>query len=192
MARALLLAVVVLLLAACSGTNLGCDARANSNERYFGGRQQAPKNLNISSGLRSELRKWVPATADVAVVQRVFSFLEDRRVLYTARGPNYEDVEYCTQSVLQIRSFLTEVIGSGGLSDDLTATLKSMRSACRTFLDEVDGRRISQYPDQAFTFGRALGTLRATFGMYIAQLAARYQLDVDDSLAQILPEGADE
>lgn len=75
---------------------------------------------------------WTPATPDVAVARSVLAFLEDRRVLYSPI--NFEENGHSISSVTQIRSFLTDVIGSGGISDEFAGTLRTMRGICRRFL----------------------------------------------------------
>jgi hypothetical protein len=42
-----------------------------------------------------------------------------------------------------------------------------------------------------WTFGSALGELRGTFGIHVANIAAAFKLDVEDRLASILPANAD-
>jgi len=40
-------------------------------------------------------------------------------------------------------------------------------------------------------FNSALGELRGVFGVHLAQIAAKYGLDIEDDLASILPMEAD-
>jgi hypothetical protein len=79
--------------------------------------------------------QWSPKEPEVAAARRVIGYLEDRRVLYNPS--EMESPDHCVQSVLQIRSYLTQEIGSHG-EGDLGATLKAMRAACRKFLNSVD------------------------------------------------------
>jgi hypothetical protein len=79
--------------------------------------------------------QWDPPTSDVSVAHEVVSFLEDRRVLYTAI--EVELPEHCVTSVLEIRMFLTGLIGAGGIAHELEASLRGMRAACRKFLDDM-------------------------------------------------------
>lgn len=74
-----------------------------------------------------------------------------------------------------------------------------MRRYCVRFLDRVgatethDGasRRLFHEPHwrmHDYFFGEALGELRAGVGMQVAIIAASFGLDVEDDLAQTLPE----
>jgi hypothetical protein len=49
--------------------------------------------------------QWTPPRLDREVAERVIVFLEDRRVLYEAMEAAMP--EYCVNSVLEIRAFLT-------------------------------------------------------------------------------------
>lgn len=124
-----------------------------------------------------------PPEAEAAVARRILAFLEDRRVLY-APG-ELQAPSYCSQSVLQIRTFLTTEIGQLDSESQLVKDLRQMREACRTFLDFAQ----TQNDWQAFdpTFSVALGQLRGVFGKHVARIAVQYKLDVEDELATIFP-----
>jgi hypothetical protein len=134
---------------------------------------------------------WNPPELEVTKARRVITFLEDRRVLFYPR--HAESFDYATQSVLEIRHFLTEEISSLSTDSELTQSLRAMRAACRKFLDATDvrnerDRSYRRFPysssDDYFT---ALGELRATFGILLASIAAKYGLDIEDALAELLP-----
>ncbi len=148
---------------------------------------------------------WNPPAADRDVARRVLAFLEDRRVLYSPY--EVELAEHCVMSVIDIRRFLTDVIGHGGVADELATALRAMRGACREFLTELQievdddrsglvdsrGRRFRGYQNglQDFMLNQALGRLRGVFGMYVAQIAVAYGIDIEDGLVSILPAGGD-
>lgn len=147
---------------------------------------------------------WNPPTADREVARRVLAFLEDRRVLYSPY--EVELADQCVMSVIDIRRFLTDVIGHGGVADELAIALRAMRGACRQFLSELqiavdDGNALvdtlGHFPRgyqnglQDFMLNQALGRLRGVFGMYVAQVAVAYDIDIEDGLASILPAGAE-
>jgi len=147
---------------------------------------------------------WSPPTVDRDVARHVLAFLEDRRVLYVPS--EVEMAEHCIESVVDIRRFLTDIIGHGGIANELATALRSMRAACRQFLTDMDirvdertgllhrhGRPLqgSPYGLQDYLLNQALGRLRGVFGIYVAQLAIAYDIDVEDGLASILPATAE-
>lgn len=136
--------------------------------------------------------QWTPPEPEVAAARRVLAFLEDRQVLYVPS--EMESPPYCVESVLRIRECLTQEIGKLGDKSKLAESLRGMRAACRKFLATVggdDGRIVRHGNDHghyaSWIFNSALGELRGVFGIYIAQIAASYGLDVEDDLATIVP-----
>ncbi len=140
--------------------------------------------------------QWNPPEPEIAKARRVLTQLEDRRVLYNPSS--LEVPEHCVESVIEIRHVLSSELGGLAEGTPLASSLRAMRAACRKFLDHVQ----EGGPDlvrsawrrghwASWDFNAALGELRGVFGVHVAQIAALYQLDVEDSLASILP-GADE
>ncbi len=131
---------------------------------------------------------WNPPQAEVSVARRVITFLEDRRVLYV--DGEMEMPDHCVSSVIEIRRYLTTELQQ--LSDgELSSSLRAMRAACRKFLDKSNGvgRHGGHWGySSGWRFNSALGELRGVFGVHLAKLAAQHGLDVEDDLAQILPE----
>lgn len=85
---------------------------------------------------------WNPPKPEIETARRVLVFLEDRRVLY---NPYHIEVEHdCIHSVLDIRRFLTDVIGELPRDSKLAEHLRAIRAACRAFLDDTNpnSRRI--------------------------------------------------
>lgn len=137
---------------------------------------------------------WEPAQSDVAAAKELIAFMEDRRVLFYP--DNVEVADHAIQSVLRIREFLTTMLARGGLQEELTSSLRAMRSACRKFLDSAvppdeGGRGLRRWrPGSGLDdhrLNQALGELRGVVGIHLGLIAGRYHLDMEDELASILP-----
>lgn len=131
--------------------------------------------------------QWEPPIIDRDVARRVVAYLEDRRVLYDLYQA--ETPEWCVKSVLEMRAFLTEVLGQGRIADELVESLRAMRAACRKFLGSIpfdeDGKPLADIRDlmwgmEGWQFNQALGALRGVFGIHVAQLAVKYGIDVEE------------
>jgi hypothetical protein len=141
---------------------------------------------------------WNPGVAKVASARRVLTFLEDRRVLYEPW--NVEVPEHCVDSVLEMRRFLTDQLGQlDDHDEDIAPHLRAMRASCRHFLGTTDGLRdgpMRLQPwmpgTQGWMFNDALGEMRAVFGIHVAQLSAKFGIDIEDQLAVILPAEVDD
>jgi hypothetical protein len=141
---------------------------------------------------------WNPGEAGVAVARRVLTYLADRRVLFSPY--ELEVADHCIRSVIEIRHALTEQLMDLGGDDEIAPHLIAMRAACRKFLDssaELDRHGAIPKPGQFggtpnWVFDSALGELRGVVGVHVAQIAAKYGLDVEDGLASILPIPGDE
>ena len=138
---------------------------------------------------------WNPPEPESDVAQRVISELEDRRVLYNPS--EMELPAHCVESIIQIRRMLTCELKNLDQSSNLAASLKAMRAACRKFLDTVQtDERIIKFGAShnhfaSWQFNGAVGELRGVFGIYIAQIAVQYGINVDQPLSTILPIEAD-
>jgi hypothetical protein len=136
--------------------------------------------------------QWNPTEAERAVVRRILTFLEDRRVLYS---PSQMEVpSHCVDSVLRIREFLTSELGKLDSAADVADSIRAMRAACRKFLTtvNVDDRKPIIYGAErghyaSWIFNGAVGELRGVFGIHIAMLATKHGLDIEDELATIIP-----
>jgi hypothetical protein len=132
-----------------------------------------------------------PSEADRTIVHELLTFLEDRRALYVRAI--WEQPNHVVQSVLQMRTELTNALKRLGEGTPAEAACRLMRGACRDFLNEVGSKELHEInrhfvqEAQGEKFLIALGTLRATFGQQIAVLAHLYAIDLEDHLASILP-----
>ena len=121
---------------------------------------------------------WNPVDTERSIARRIIIFLEPRRVLYSAY--DYESVCPCITSVTE--------------QSELNAYVRSMRNACNKFLSKCpDKKEFRCYACQPgnidnWIFTSAIGELRGVFGVMIGQIAKAYGLDVEDDLAQIIPE----
>ena len=141
--------------------------------------------------------QWNPPQAECLVAKRVVTYLEDRRVLYSPS--ELETPSHCVHSVISIREFLTAELQNLDSISRLAEALRAMRAACRKFLTQVqaDDRRVIQFAAErghyaSWVFDSALGELRGVFGVHVLQVAVAHGLDVEDDLAAILPEEAQE
>lgn len=133
---------------------------------------------------------WDPGQTDKDHAKEVVAFLEDRRVLYNSS--EMEIPHYCVESVLEIRKFLTQKIGISQ-NGDFQNSLRAMRASCKKFLDTVgvngDILRFGNHNGHwaSWMFNGAIGELRGVFGVHLVKIAAMYGLDIEESLAKILP-----
>lgn len=139
---------------------------------------------------------WEPPRSDVVAAREMITFLEDKRVLYAPY--EVEVPEHVIESVLDIRRFMTQSLGRGGLSQELASSLRAIRAACRKFMDRVgatEQRGRLRLPPTAFgvahmhdiEFNQFLGEMRGVVGLEVAVIAAAHGLDVEEGLATILP-----
>jgi hypothetical protein len=131
-----------------------------------------------------------PGPSDRERVRGFLIELEDRRVLY---NPDWLEVrQQVDASVAEIRTICTAALKTFAANDFATVPLRSIRAACRRYLDDTtidfrhagfDGHR------GALTAGAflALGAFRATVGQEVARLAAHYDLAIEGDLASVLP-----
>jgi hypothetical protein len=143
---------------------------------------------------------WVPPVPDVEVAFKVITFVEARRVLFSTYSD--EVPSECVRSVIEIRNFLTETIGQGHIGDKLEEPLRAARRYCNRFLTRVGSTEASvplgdrdrhlfndgQWHMRDYYFGEALGELRAGVCLQVAVIAVTYDLDVEDDLANVLPD----
>lgn len=132
---------------------------------------------------------WERTDGDEKVARYVVGFLEDRRLLFGDR--HAEDEGHCVASALECRALLTSQLAESGLGRQLEGSLKAMRASFRQFVERggPHGRNFQRHRStyEADPFSLALGDLRAQVGEQLARVAWRYDLELDDALAAILP-----
>jgi hypothetical protein len=127
---------------------------------------------------------WNPPESEREIVRQTLVFLEDRRALYNDFAHEIEhDV---AQSVLAIRSELTDALKRLKEGAEAAPSLKAMRAACRDYLDWA-GHSTRARDFGPFSFMTELGRLRAMIGVQIAYLAVKYGIDVDGELVKVIP-----
>lgn len=135
---------------------------------------------------------WNPIEMDRNIARRIIIFLEPRRVLYSAY--EYESVCPCIKSVTEIKYYLTNELQQIDEKSELNSYVRAMRNACNKFLAKCpDSKEFRCYACQSgnidnWIFTSAVGELRGVFGVMIGQIARAYGIDVEDELAQIIPE----
>jgi hypothetical protein len=99
-------------------------------------------------------RQRTPPAAEVGLAQSVLAFLEDRRVVY---APSFLEVPlHVSDSVHEMRRFLTVALRGHDVTPELEASLRALRAACSRFLGEL--AEIEQRPTlPAGLFGSVVG-----------------------------------
>jgi uncharacterized protein DUF6650 len=153
---------------------------------------QRINGIGISTPIFGFSVNWNPPESAKHIAREVIIYLENRRVLYDPY--NVQLAAYCVPSVIEMRQVLTDQITASSSDADLEKNLRAMRGACRTFLEKVVIPPAVSHPSHGFSDPKdplvligALAELRATFGLYIGILAAKYGIDIEEDLASILP-----
>ncbi len=137
---------------------------------------------------------WNPSETERNVARKIIIFLEPRRVLYSEYEYENETVRPCIHSVADIKNYLTFVLHNIGENKELDSYARAMRNACNKFLskcrdsDDFRHHAVCRGNLDNWIFTSAIGELRGTFGIMIGQIAKSYGIDVEDDLAQIIPD----
>ena len=135
---------------------------------------------------------WNPIDSERSIARRIIVFLEPRRVLYSAY--EYESVCSCITSITEIKNYLTTELQHIDETSKLNSYVRAMRNACNKFLSKCpDSKEFRCHACQNgnidnWIFTSAVGELRGVFGVMIGQMAKAYGVDIEDELAQIIPE----
>ena len=130
---------------------------------------------------------WEPPADQRDKIRQLITFLEDRRSLYYDRFLEYSP--WVIESILEIRKEITNTLKNIPDDSEAVVSLKTMRAACRKFLDQNAEPRLSKMPPRVMheNMWVSLGELRATFGMHLARLCVAYGIDAPGELAQLFP-----
>jgi hypothetical protein len=127
---------------------------------------------------------WTPPALDRDIAKKLISYLEDRRALFYPYG--MEIPFHVKESIMQIRIYLTDLLQQIDNDSALIPNIKSMRAACRKYLDEnPKSDRRHRYFEPADTI--SLGELRGVFGINLAEICVKYGISLDKGLEEILP-----
>lgn len=135
---------------------------------------------------------WNPAETQRTVARRIIIYLEAKRVLYADFGD--EAVCQCIDSVLDIKGFLTSELPNIDEGSELDSYVRAMRTAANKFLSRFPKEKHSRCAMcrngsvENWIFISTVGELRGIFGIMIGQISKAYGVDVEDDLAQIIPE----
>ncbi len=133
---------------------------------------------------------WVSIEADHVRARKIIRFLEDRRMLFNDCAD--EDIGHCIISAEEIRKRMTAELEDLPESSALLPHLRAMRTSARRFMDRFPQGSYRHFnrddlPLQRMAVYIYLGQLRSEVGFQVALLASRWQIDVEDDLARVLP-----
>lgn len=131
--------------------------------------------------------QWNPPVIENIEAKRIVVFLENKRVLF---NPSHiEDAQQCLNSVIEIRTFISDVLPPLSPNSPINKSMRRMRKSCLYFCDFVGHKKFSSFdhPVRISLLERELFKLRKCFGLSLAELAVAYGLEVEDGLASIIP-----
>jgi hypothetical protein len=134
--------------------------------------------------------QWERKDDDREIARRVMNLLGDRRMLW--KDFSMEIEEHCVTAANIVRAGIGSHLDNPEISSELARQLQLLQRLFRDFVDEVgpageDGHMRSYATDP---LSIALGRLRGLVGVQVGELAARYELEVSDELATIVPDQA--
>lgn len=140
---------------------------------------------------------WKAPEPERLVVRDVITALEDKRALYSQAV--WEEPSHVVQSLFKIRDDLTNGLKRVGDNSPAKDSLRIMRVCCRDFLTLTSAKSYEQdrgmmrgdHMWEQEQFFIELGKLRSVFGQQLAVLGYLYGVDIEESLATILPPEAE-
>jgi len=132
---------------------------------------------------------WNPPKENVEVAREAIKYLETCSVLFEVN--DLKNTENSVNSVMDIRDFLIDCISNVHNKSPLRNLLVGMRVACTKFAEKIHiPGKISidlSYWWPTVNYFSGIGELRGVLGLYIAQIAVMYGIDVHGSLEAVLP-----
>ena len=126
---------------------------------------------------------WNPSKSDRERIKRFLTFLEERRVLF---NPYHLEVPiWVSESIIEIRARITDLIPEFDENSEVVEILKTMRSACRRYLDRTFKLQSKRYMNDLLV--QNLIEMRSVFGICIAKLSMMYGINIEEELADIIP-----
>lgn len=141
---------------------------------------------------------WKAPEPERVVVRDVITALEDKRALYSQAV--WEEPGHVVQSLFNIRDELTTGLKRVGDNSPAKEAFRIMRASCRDFLTLTSAKAYEQkrgmmrgdHMWEQEQFFMELGKLRSIFGQQLAVLGYLYGVDIEESLASILPPEAEQ
>jgi len=126
---------------------------------------------------------WTPVKSERGKIKSLITFLEDRRILF---NPFQMEVPiWVSESVIEIRIKITEILALFRDESETTEILRTMRSSCRRYLDKTFKGHKQHYMNHYLV--ENLIELRSVFGICIGKLAIMYGINIEEDLANIIP-----
>jgi hypothetical protein len=156
---------------------------SKSEKVKLNGRELGTRLIGISTTAGGI--SWKPPVDEQVKARRLLVYLAGQRALHYPY--DREIGTFIVQSILDIRERLNRDIEALSMDSLLRKILRTMKAACRKFLDENQSPSAGYgWPYEAQLYC-TLGELRALLGIYIARIAYAYDLEVDACLGDILP-----
>jgi phosphoribosylformylglycinamidine (FGAM) synthase PurS component len=137
---------------------------------------------------------WNAPEGERKKIRRLIVYLEDRRALssdHTLRhdavigASGSSSIQHYIQSVLEIRQNISVTLQDLDENSKAVPHLRNMRAICRKLLSNPIIQHASEFQQQDYL--PILGEFRGAFGYFLAQLCVMYGIDVEDTMAPLLP-----
>lgn len=125
---------------------------------------------------------------DQGVVDQLFTELEGYRILYT--DVTLEDVQECVTAAGRARGVISELLRTPRLGKPVKADLRAVRGYFTQFAHDVrEQEGLAQSSQLGHDqLGPLLHTLRQSVGLQLGLMAGRYDVEVYDNLAHVIPD----